>query len=361
MQSLTVSLGERSYPVFIGEHLVSNANLFIPYIQGKKVVIVTNQTIAPLYLTKVKMALSDYSLSEVILPDGEQWKTMETLTHIFDHLMSRKCDRTTTLIALGGGVVGDITGFAAACYRRGVNFIQIPTTLLSQVDSSVGGKTAVNHPLGKNMIGSFYQPVCVFADIELLTTLPEREFQAGMAEVIKYGLICDVEFYKWLLDNTEKIQKKEPEKLMEMVYRCCHHKAKIVEKDEKENSRRAILNLGHTFGHAIETEQQYKGLLHGEAVAVGMMMAMELSSELGYLDVAEKYVLEKLLKKFKLPTTIPAEINRKSYCNSLLQDKKVNDGRLRLVLLKGIGDAFVTSAFDQDKVNATIFAFFRSK
>ena len=287
MQTLTVDLGDRSYPIFIGENLLNRAELFMPYIAGKQVLIVSNTTIAPLYLDTLRATLSVERVDSVILPDGEQYKTLDQLNTIFDDLLERRHNRTTTLIALGGGVIGDMTGFAAACYQRGVAFIQVPTTLLSQVDSSVGGKTGVNHPLGKNMIGAFHQPRCVVADIDTLRTLPAREFSAGIAEIVKYGLICDREFYVWLTRHMAGLMARDAQLLGEAIYRSCANKARVVAADEREGGLRAILNLGHTFGHAIETAQGYGVWLHGEAVAVGMIMAADLSARLGWISAAE--------------------------------------------------------------------------
>ena len=273
MRTLTVDLAERSYPIYIGSGLLDQAQLYTPHIVGRKVAVVTNSTVAPMYLQQLREALQGYELTEIILPDGETYKNWETLQLIFDALLADKHDRKTTLIALGGGVVGDMTGFAAACYQRGVNFIQVPTTLLAQVDSSVGGKTAINHPLGKNMVGAFYQPQAVIIDIATLHTLPARELSAGLAEVIKYGLICDEPFLTWLEEHIESLTGLDNRALMEAVERSCRAKAKIVSADERESGVRATLNLGHTFGHAIETEQGYGAWLHGEAVAAGTVMA----------------------------------------------------------------------------------------
>ena len=327
------------------------------HIQGKHVVVVTNETVARLYLQPLKESLCHYEVGEIILPDGEQWKTIDTLNDVFDFLMAHRCDRQTTLIALGGGVIGDITGFAASCYRRGISFIQVPTTLLSQVDSSVGGKTGVNHPLGKNMIGAFYQPVAVIADITLLSSLPQREFSAGMAEIIKYGLIADAPFYQWILDNITSLMSRDTGMIEEAVYRSCKNKAAVVAEDEREHGRRAILNLGHTFAHAIETAQNYKGLLHGEAVAIGLMMAVDMSCRLGCLQEEDKSQLKGLLQKINLPVTMPAGISSEMFFDLMFQDKKVQDNKLRLVLLKKTGRAFVTSDFSLKFLEETIDAF----
>jgi 3-dehydroquinate synthase len=355
MQTLTVDLGDRSYPIYIGEGLLSQGKLLRQHISGNQVMVVTNETIEPLYLDTLRAQLSDYHYSELILPDGEQYKTLEVVASIFDKLMEDRHNRTTTLVALGGGVVGDMTGFAAACYQRGVNFIQIPTTLLSQVDSSVGGKTGVNHPLGKNMIGAFYQPQCVIADIDSLKTLPMRELSAGLAEVIKYGLISDVNFYQWLDMNMERLLDFEAGVLSEAVYRSCVNKAVVVASDEKESGIRAILNFGHTFGHAIETSQGYGNWLHGEAVSVGMVIAANMSARLGWISSTEALALQALLARAKLPTK-PPQMSCDEFLSLMAVDKKVLDGRLRLVLLKSIGKATVTSDVNEKDIYATLTA-----
>lgn len=343
MKNLELDLGERSYPIFIARDLIGGPDLWTKYIAGKQVCIVTNDTIAPLYLEKLKAQLGDKSVCEVILPDGEAYKTLATLEQIFDTLLAKNHNRGTTLIALGGGVVGDMCGFAAACYQRGVQFIQIPSTLLSMVDSSVGGKTGVNHPMGKNMIGAFHQPNCVLADLSLLDTLPEREYSAGMAEVIKYGLICDAPFFEWLESNIAGLMSRNTDLLEEAVYRSCVNKAEVVAEDEREGGRRAILNLGHTFGHAIETAEGYGNWLHGEAVSAGMVLAMALSLELGWLgaDIYERG--KKLLELAGLPISPPENMDVDQFLQLMGRDKKVLDGRLRLVLLKGLGEAVVSS------------------
>ena len=355
MQTLTVELADRSYPIYIGEGLLSQSKLLYRHISGQQVMVVTNETIAPLYLDTLRTQLSDYHYSELILPDGEQHKTLDVVARIFDKLMADRHNRTTTLIALGGGVVGDMTGFAAACYQRGVNFIQIPTTLLSQVDSSVGGKTGVNHPLGKNMIGAFYQPQCVIADIDSLKTLPTRELSAGLAEVIKYGLISDMTFYQWLDMNMERLLDFDTKSLSEAVYRSCINKATVVASDEKESGIRAILNFGHTFGHAIETSQGYGNWLHGEAVAAGMVIAANLSEKLGWISEAEALTVQALLVRAKLPTK-PPPMSCNEFLSLMAVDKKVLDGRLRLVLLESIGKATVTSDVSEKDICATLIA-----
>lgn len=342
MQTLHVDLGERGYPVYIGRDLLADTSLLAQHIAGSQVVIVTNETVAPLYLEPVKAALGPRQLvTEVILPDGEQYKTLETLTTIFDKVMADKHDRTTTFVAVGGGVVGDITGFAAACYQRGVSFIQVPTTLLAQVDSSVGGKTAVNHPLGKNMIGAFYQPKAVLVDINTLQTLPSRELSAGLSEVIKYGLISDEPFYRWLQQHMSRLLAKEEAALAEAIERSCSIKARVVAADEREGGIRAILNLGHTFGHAIETGQGYGRWLHGEAVATGMLLALELSAGRGWIAASEVDDYRTLLLRTELPVHIPDDMEAEAFLSLMSRDKKVIDGRLRLVLVNGIGHACI--------------------
>lgn len=356
MKTLTVDLGARSYPIFIGHNLLADPALYAPYIKGKQVLIVTNETVAPLYLEQVKSALTGYQVDEVILPDGEEFKNLEILNRIYDELLAKQHNRTTTLIALGGGVIGDMTGFAAASYQRGVNFIQVPTTLLSQVDSSVGGKTAVNHKLGKNMIGAFHQPQCVIADTETLTTLPARELSAGIAEVIKYGLICDAEFYHWLQQNMASLLAKRPTALAYAIERSCQDKADVVAQDETESGIRAILNLGHTFGHAIEAHQGYGNWLHGEAVATGMLMAADLGCRMGDLSSSDVEALRALLLQAGLPVVGPQDMSVEDYTSRMLVDKKVLDGRIRLVLLHRIGEAYMTSDIVADQLTATLTA-----
>ena len=343
MHTLHVDLGERSYPLYIGRDLFADSQLLSQHISGSQVVIVSNDTIAPLYVERVRKALGERSLiTEVVLPDGEQYKTLDTLAAIFDQVMAENHNRSTSFIAVGGGVVGDMAGFAAACYQRGVNFIQVPTTLLAQVDSSVGGKTAVNHPLGKNMIGAFYQPAAVFIDLNTLQSLPEREVAAGLAEVIKYGLICDLPFYQWLCQHMPNLLAREEAALAEAIERSCATKARVVAADEREGGLRAILNLGHTFGHAIETAQGYGNWLHGEAVATGMLLAMDLSARRGWVDPAEVEALRQLLLSMNLPVQVPADMTAQIFLDIMARDKKVIDGRLRLVLLRSIGEACIS-------------------
>jgi len=343
-KTINVDLGERSYPIHIGSGQIFHANIG-QYVLGKKALIVTNETIAPLYLDTLLGQLSNKQVDQVILKDGEQFKTLDHLNLILTQLIEKQHDRKTTLIALGGGVVGDMTGFAAACYQRGVAFIQIPTTLLAQVDSSVGGKTAVNHALGKNMIGAFHQPQAVIIDTHTLTTLPDREFRAGMAEVIKYGLIADYDFFQWLELNIESLLRRDKQALAYAIEQSCINKAKIVSADETEQGIRAILNLGHTFGHAIETFQQYTGLFHGEAVAVGIVMAAELSRLAGAVSQQDVDRTRALLSAFSLPIAPPEMMRADDFMRLMVRDKKVLDGQLRLVLLGRLGSAVVSADF----------------
>lgn len=356
MRQLNVDLGDRSYPIYIGEKLLADRQSIVPHIRGRQICIVTNDTIAPLYLSSLQEVLHDYQVDTVVLPDGESYKNLETLNLIFDGLLGARHNRTTTLIALGGGVVGDMTGFAAACYQRGVDFIQIPTTLLSMVDSSVGGKTGVNHALGKNMIGAFYQPRCVIADTALLKTLPPRELSAGFAEIIKYGLIADYPFFEWLEENISALLARDRVALAYAVERSCQIKADVVAQDEREGGIRAILNLGHTFGHAIETAQGYGNWLHGEAVAAGMVMAADLSWRRGGITRLELDRTIALLQQANLPVKSPAEMTDETFLSLMGVDKKVLDGRLRLVLLESMGKALVTSDIDAEMLAQTFAA-----
>ena len=360
MQTLTVDLGERSYPIYIGEGLLARADLLLPHLAGRQVAIVTNETVAPLYLDTLKRSLAGRDIATVVLPDGEAFKTWETLQLIFDGLLQARHDRKTTVIALGGGVVGDMAGFAAACYQRGVDFIQVPTTLLSQVDSSVGGKTGINHPLGKNMVGAFYQPNAVIIDTEVLGTLPAKELSAGLAEVIKYGLICDLPFLAWLEAHVEALRQLQPAALIEAIERSCAAKARVVGVDERESGLRAILNLGHTFGHAIETHMGYGQWLHGEAVAAGTVMALEMSARLGWISAAERDRGIRLLQRAGLPVVPPAEMSPEDFLEHMAVDKKVLDGRLRLVLLRSLGDAVITDDFPREVLEATLRADYRA-
>ncbi|MEW6330128.1 MAG: 3-dehydroquinate synthase [Pseudomonadota bacterium] len=354
MKTLPLDLGERSYPIYIGAGLLDRAELLKRHIAGSRVAIVTNETVAPLYLAKVRAHVNTLQPVEVILPDGEQYKTLEVLNRIFDALLAARCDRRTTVIALGGGVIGDMAGFAAASYQRGVPFIQVPTTLLSQVDSSVGGKTGVNHPLGKNMIGAFYQPRAVIIDTDTLNTLPDRELSAGLAEVIKYGLIRDPGFLAWLETNLDKLLARDPEVLAHAIHVSCRNKAEVVAADERESGVRATLNLGHTFGHAIETGLGYGDWLHGEAIAAGMVMAADLSRRLGWLTPADTARIEKLIRRARLPVRAPDALSPARFLELMAVDKKVLDGRLRLVLLKHLGEAVVTDEYPRAELEATL-------
>lgn len=355
MTELRVDLGDRSYPIYIGNNLLASGVL-ASHIRAKQVLIVTNETVAPLYLANVKAALQDFKVDECILPDGEQHKTLDTVATIYDTLMRLRHNRTTTIIALGGGVVGDMAGFAAASYQRGVRFIQIPTTLLSQVDSSVGGKTGVNHPMGKNMIGAFYQPDAVIVDITSLNTLPSREYAAGVAEVIKYGLIADPQFYNWLIDNRQALLNKEPRALSYAIEISCKNKAAVVSKDEREAGIRAILNLGHTFGHAIETHMGYGRWLHGEAVAAGMVVAARLSMLLGNITQDDVDQLIALLSCFGLPTSIPKDMSVDHFLSLMAIDKKAEDGLIKLIALSAVGQAFVTSDVSPEQIKQALDA-----
>jgi 3-dehydroquinate synthase len=356
MHTLHVDLGERSYPIYIGRDLFADSDLLARHVQGKQVAIVSNETVAPLYVERVRAALpQDCSVSEVVLPDGEQYKTLTTISSIYDRLLEEGHNRSTTIIAVDGGVVGDMAGFAAASYQRGVNFIQIPTTLLSQVDSSVGGKTGVNHPLGKNMIGAFYQPQAVLIDIDTLHTLPQRELAAGLAEVIKYGLLGDEPFYRWLQEHLPALQACEEGPLAEAIERSCANKAAVVAADEREGGIRALLNLGHTFGHAIETSEGYGQWLHGEAVAAGMVLALRLSALKGDITDADVKELIGMLNQLQLPVRPPENMTAEDFLSLMQRDKKVIDGRLRLVLLRAIGSAHICEQTSSEEI-ATLFS-----
>lgn len=360
MHTLHVNLGDRSYPIYIGAGLLEQPDLFAQHIGGRQVAIVTNETIAPLYLDKLKAALQRFEVACVVLPDGEAFKNWETLQKIFDGLLEARHDRGTTVVALGGGVVGDMAGFAAACYQRGVAFVQVPTTLLSQVDSSVGGKTGINHPLGKNMVGAFYQPKAVVIDTATLATLPPRELSAGLAEVIKYGLICDEPFLGWLEEHLEALRGLDQQALSEVIERSCAAKARVVGADERESGLRAILNLGHTFGHAIEAHQGYGAWLHGEAVAAGTVMAMEMSRRLGWITAQERDRGIRLLQRAGLPVAPPQDMTPEDFLQHMAVDKKVQAGRLRLVLLRKMGDAVVTADFPREILEATLATDYRA-
>ncbi len=357
MQTLTVGLAERSYPIHIGCDLLERADLLLPYLPQKRVAIISNTTVAPLYLGRLRSMLESHGISviPVILPDGEQYKNSATLNLIYDALLSNRCERNTPLIALGGGVIGDMTGYAAATYLRGVPFIQIPTTLLSQVDSSVGGKTGINHPLGKNMIGAFYQPQVVLIDITTLNTLPDQELRAGLAEVIKYGLIRDLSFLVWLEENMDKLLARDVDALQYAISRSCQNKAEVVGSDERESGERALLNLGHTFGHAIENGMGYGVWLHGEAVAAGTMMAADLSRRMGWLGEQDVTRIRTLFDRAGLPVVAP-HMGVEQYLNLMGLDKKVIAGKMRFVLLQPIGHALISSEVQPDMLKQTIEA-----
>jgi 3-dehydroquinate synthase len=353
---LRVELGERSYPIHIGPGLRHVAEHFHAAITGHQVLVVTDTTVAPLYLDEIIASLDGFDCRTLVLPDGESTKTLETVERIFDALIEHRFERSATLLALGGGVVGDMTGFAAACYQRGVPFVQVPTTLLAQVDSSVGGKTGVNHPHGKNMIGAFHQPRAVIIDTETLDTLDDRQLRAGLAEVIKYGLIRDAEFFDWLETAMPRLLQRDKAALGEAIARSCRCKAEVVAKDEREVGVRALLNLGHTFGHAIETGTGYGSWLHGEAVAAGTVLAADLSLRLGWLDEGARDRLLRLYGTAGLPVAPPPGLSPEDFMRLMAIDKKVSAGRLRLVLLRAIGDALVTADFDRRALDATLEA-----
>ncbi len=356
MERITVTLGERSYPITIAAGLFNDAAAFWPLKAGDPAMLVTNETLAPLYLTPLRQRLEEagVKVDQVILPDGEQYKTLAVMDQVFTALLQKPHGRDTTLVALGGGVIGDLTGFAAASYQRGVRFIQVPTTLLSQVDSSVGGKTAVNHPLGKNMIGAFYQPASVVIDLDCLRSLPPRELASGMAEVIKYGIILDADFFNWLEQNLDALMALDGEALAYCIRRCCELKADVVAADERETGLRALLNLGHTYGHAIEAQMGYGNWLHGEAVAAGMVMAARTAERLGQFSAAETDRIIALLVRAGLPVTGPQEMAAQDYLPHMMRDKKVLAGELRLVLPLAIGKAEVRSGVAHDIVLAAI-------
>lgn len=343
MPTLNVDLGDRSYPIYIETGLFSQAGFLISEISTKKAVIISNETVAPLYAKNIIKALENAKLkAELIeLPDGEKYKTLDTFAHIQTRLIELACSRDTTIIALGGGVIGDMAGFSAACFQRGIPFIQVPTTLLSQVDSSVGGKTGVNHPLGKNMIGAFYQPKAVYIDTNSLSTLSEREFNAGMAEVIKYGIMYDKQLFAWLENNASTVKARDPDALRHIIYECCKIKAEVVNLDERENGVRALLNLGHTFGHAIEAEKGYGVWLHGEAVAAGMVLAGKLAHMREWLDASKFGRIQDLISYFQLPIAGPTEMDASAYIKHMKRDKKVLDSTMRFILPTDIGSAGV--------------------
>ncbi len=353
MKELKVDLQDRSYPIYIGRGLLQKPQLLRQHIASKQVLILSNETVAPLYLAELEKSLTDLQFETVIIEDGEQYKTLDYVNRVFDTLLEKKFSRNATLIALGGGVIGDMGGFAAACYQRGIAYIQIPTTLLAQVDSSVGGKTAVNHALGKNMIGAFYQPQCVIADTQVLNTLADRELSAGLAEVIKYGLIRDLPFLKWLQKNLDKLLARDPDALAYAIERSCVNKAEVVAEDERESGVRATLNLGHTFGHAIETGMGYGQYLHGEAVAIGTCFAADLSWRLGMMEELDKQKIIELFKQAGLPVE-PPEMSVATYVDLMSVDKKNIDGKIRVILLESLGKATLPQSVDSAILQQTL-------
>ena len=359
--TVEVELGDRTYPIYIGSGLLAGGDLLRKHVPGNTALVVTNETVAPLYLDRVVAALSEggeIRVEVVILPDGEEHKNMDVLMKVFDKALDARLDRQTTFVALGGGVIGDMTGFAAASYQRGVHFVQIPTTVMAMVDSSVGGKTGVNHPSGKNMIGAFYQPRCVLIDTETLSTLPDREYASGMAEVVKYGLIRDADFFEWLEKHVDALMKRDDALVVRAIERSCVNKAQVVALDEREGGVRATLNLGHTFGHAIETGIGYGEWLHGEAVSVGTVMAADMSLRLGWIDESVAARTLDLLKKFNLPVDVPECMTVETFEKLMAVDKKAANGKLRLILLKGeLGGCVFTADFDKTTLAETLDKF----
>jgi 3-dehydroquinate synthase len=357
--TLQVDLGDRSYPIYIGQSLLSDPMIVARHIGGKRVAVVTNTTVGPLYLEKLVALLESAGkqVASIVLPDGEEEKNWASLMRVFDVLLEQKCDRKTTLVALGGGVIGDLTGFAAATYMRGVPFIQVPTTLLAQVDSSVGGKTGINHPLGKNMIGAFYQPQAVIADTTTLNTLPDRELSAGLAEVIKHGAIIDPAFFDWIEANMAKLLARDPAALAHAIQRSCEIKADVVRQDEREGGLRAILNFGHTFGHAIEAGLGYGEWLHGEAVGCGIVMAADLSHRLGFIDASAKSRITELVKAARLPAVAP-DLGDERWLELMQVDKKNEGGQIKFILLKPLGTSVIMPV-PQDALMATLKACIR--
>jgi len=356
-ERIDIALGERTYPILIGPRLLEDAQLLAKHIAARNLLIVTNETIAPLYLAKLQSALEDRRVATLVLPDGEQHKTLDSFARIIDALIAARMNRDAAVVALGGGVIGDMVGFAAACYQRGIDYVQVPTTLLAQVDSSVGGKTGVNHPHGKNMIGAFHQPRCVIADTSTLQTLSPREYRAGLAEVVKYGFIRDAAFLQWIETNVEPLLARDAAAVIHAVRRSCEIKAEVVAHDEREHGLRAILNLGHTFGHAIETAAGYGTWLHGEAVAAGMVMAAEMSERVGWLEPAERDRAVRLIERLGLPVA-PPRIGAQRARELMGMDKKVLGGRVRLVLMRGLGRAAVPDDYAEQSLEATLRAHF---
>jgi 3-dehydroquinate synthase len=357
MKTVAVDLGDRSYPIYIGAGLLGDTELFARHIQSGQVLLLTNETIAPLYLETVHASIGERRIEHLVLPDGESFKNLDAVSVIWDLLMQQRFSRNATLVALGGGVIGDLGGFAAACYQRGIPFLQVPTTLLAQVDSSVGGKTGVNHPLGKNMIGAFHQPVAVIADTATLETLPDRELSTGLAEVIKYGLIRDPAFFDWIESHITDLLRRDPDAMAAAIERSCANKADVVTADERESGVRATLNLGHTYGHAIETGCGYGSYLHGEAVAIGTCMAARLSVRLGCLNQSDVSRIERLLQAARLPIRLAAgQLSAPRMLELMAVDKKNVDGRLRLILLEAIGRASLPREIDTAVVEAALSA-----
>jgi 3-dehydroquinate synthase len=357
VKTLRVELGSRSYPILIGDGLLGDKDLLRQHVPARDVLIVSNTTVAPLYLESLSAGLGARRIVEAILPDGESHKTLTNVSRVLDVLVANRFSRDSTVVALGGGVVGDMAGFAAACYQRGVSYVQVPTTLLSQVDSSVGGKTGVNHPGGKNLIGAFHQPIVVLADTGTLRSLPPRELRAGLAEVIKYGLICDAAFFAWLEEHMEQLLAGDPAALAHVIHRSCQIKAEIVGRDERELGDRALLNLGHTFGHAIESATGYTQWLHGEAIGAGLLMAAAMSLECGLLSAADVSRVRNLVARTGLPTHIEA-VSPLAALEHMRIDKKVQSGRIRLILLRKIGDAFITADYSEEALDGTLRQFF---
>jgi 3-dehydroquinate synthase len=355
--TLQVSLAERSYPILIGDSLLGDAALLGRHLPARDLLLVSNTTVAPLYADRVRASLGDRRIVDVRLPDGEQYKTLEYLARVLDVLVANRFARDSVVLALGGGVIGDLAGFAAACYQRGIAFAQLPTTLLAQVDSSVGGKTGVNHPGGKNMIGAFHQPIAVFADTATLRTLPIRELRAGLAEVVKYGLIFDLPFLAWIEKNVDALLALDPAALAHAIHRSCELKAEVVRRDERETGDRALLNLGHTFGHAIETVTGYTEWLHGEAVATGMVIAADMSARLGMLPASDVQRVKDLLQRIGLPVEAP-RFGAQRALDCMRVDKKVKSGRIRLVLLEQLGAARFTADYADDALASTLATHF---
>ena len=356
-ERIDIALGERSYPILIGPGLLQDGALLRTHIAARNLLVVTNETVAPLYLSRLQGALQDRRVATLVLPDGEEHKTLDSFARILDALVAGRMNRDAAAVALGGGVIGDMVGFAAACYQRGIDYVQVPTTLLAQVDSSVGGKTGVNHPLGKNLIGAFHQPRCVLADTSTLQTLSSREYRAGLAEVVKYGFIYDAAFLQWIEANVESLLAREDGAMTHAVRRSCEIKAEVVAQDEREHGLRAILNFGHTFGHAIETAAGYGSWLHGEAVAAGMVMATDMSTRLGWLPVADRDRVVRLVEKLGLPVAAP-QIGAQRGRELMGMDKKVLGGRIRLILLRELGRADVVDDYAEPALEATLRAHF---